>query len=177
MSLFFYPIFKTEHLLFPFSLTPFDICSKYPKLWSLIKISYKISFFVVSFIFFNNLFSHLFSSKISKSTFKNSLTAPDGLFLYVGNNYKTNEKIFISDKGLFQNVLVTGTIGSGKTSSVLYPFVNQLIAYASNCSSEKLGMLILDVKGNFYKKVKEFAINNNREDDLVIIEIRFFGKI
>ena len=68
-----------------------------------------------------------------------------------------------------QNILVTGTIGSGKTSSAMYPFTKQLIEYKSNISEEKLGMLILDVKGNYYKQILEYAKLYNLEDDLIII--------
>ena len=45
----------------------------------------------------------------------------------------------------------------------MYPFVEQLI-------SKNLGMLILDVKGNFYKKVNEFAKKYNRK--VTVIDIK-----
>ena len=64
--------------------------------------------------------------------------------------------MILPEKGLYQNVLVTGTIGTGKTSSALYPFTKQLIDHG-------IGMLILDVKGNFHQKVKEFAKESQRE--------------
>ncbi len=38
-------------------------------------------------------------------------------------------------------------------------------------NTEKLGMLILDVKGNYYLKVLEFAREYNRENDLIIISV------
>ena len=38
--------------------------------------------------------------------------------------------------------MITGTIGSGKTSSAMYPFTRQLIEYKSNNKKEKLGLLI-----------------------------------
>lgn len=44
----------------------------------------------------------------------------------------------------------------GKTSSAMYPFVEQLIG-------QNVGMLILDVKGNFHKKVNEFARKYNKK--------------
>ena len=51
----------------------------------------------------------------------------------------------------------------GKTSSAMYPFVNQLIMH-------NIGMLILDVKGNFHKKVKEFAKKYDRK--VIVIELK-----
>lgn len=53
----------------------------------------------------------------------------------------------------------------------MYPFTKQLISYSSKNPSQKLGMLILDVKGNYYKKVLEFASECNREDDIIVIEL------
>ena len=41
----------------------------------------------------------------------------------------------------------------------------------SDSDDEKLGMLILDVKGNFYKQVVAYAKELNRLDDLYVIEL------
>ena len=48
--------------------------------------------------------------------------------------------------------------------------LGQLIKYKYNSDSDKLGMLVLDVKGNFYSKVFDYAEQFNRIDDLIIIE-------
>lgn len=82
-----------------------------------------------------------------------------------------NALVCIPEKGLFQNILITGAIGSGKTSSAMYPITEQLIAYKSSNSSEKLGMLILDVKGNYIYQVLKYAKLYNREDDIIPIQI------
>ena len=84
---------------------------------------------------------------------------------------KNPEWITIDDKGLFQNILITGTIGTGKTASAMYPFAKQAMFYKSYDPEMKPGMLILDVKGNFYQKVEEFAEEAGRTDDLLIIEL------
>lgn len=60
------------------------------------------------------------------------------------------------------NVLVTGTTGSGKTSSVILPMLNNLI------SSGKSGVVI-DVKNNFTEKVYSIAKEYGREGDVVEI--------
>ena len=82
-----------------------------------------------------------------------------------------NEPIFIPEKGLYQNILITGTIGYGKTSSAMYPFTSQLIKYNSNNILKKLAILILDVKGNYFKQVLEYANSYNRLDDVIIIDL------
>ncbi len=81
------------------------------------------------------------------------------------------KKFIFGEKGLYQNILVTGTIGSGKTSSCLYPFTEQLINYKCNINSQKIGMLILDVKGNYHKIVRQYCKKYNRLSDLNILEI------
>lgn len=60
------------------------------------------------------------------------------------------------------NVLVTGTTGSGKTSSVILPMLNNLI------SSGKSGVVI-DVKNNFTEKVYNIAKEYGRGHDVVEI--------
>lgn len=79
--------------------------------------------------------------------------------------------IVIDDRGLYQNILITGTIGTGKTASAMYPFAKQLMFYKAYDPDMKPGMLILDVKGNFYKQTVEFAKEAGREDDIIIIEL------
>ena len=79
--------------------------------------------------------------------------------------------MYLSEEGLYQNILITGTIGTGKTSSAMYPFTEQLLNYMSQNNKEKCAMLILDVKGNYCEKVIEFADSAQRLNDLIIIDL------
>lgn len=165
------PIFTTSQLIIPYGLHHFDICSQYPLFWHYFKIAYLITYFLSSFIisnfiyltFFKNL---VFSKKLSKTSIK--LDTP---YLFLGKNLENSNLIYIPNKSLYQNILITGTIGSGKTSSAMYPFTEQLLKYNSLIPSEKLGMLILDVKGNFYKQVLLYANKYFRQEDIVLLEI------
>lgn len=49
----------------------------------------------------------------------------------------------------------------------MYPFLKQLMEY----DSSKIGMLILDVKGNFFKQVLKYANNFNRTSDIIEISL------
>ena len=109
------------------------------------------------------------NKNIIYSTSKNS-----SLFLNIGFN-KDNELISIPEKSLYQNILITGTIGTGKTSSAMYPFTEQLISYNNTNKNKKLAMLILDVKGNFFLQVELYAKKYNRLHDLIILDLS--GKI
>ena len=53
----------------------------------------------------------------------------------------------------------------------MYPFTEQLIKYNSAHSKDKIGMLILDVKGNYYLQIKKYAEKYNLSQDLIIIEL------
>ncbi len=110
----------------------------------------------------------LFSNNKIKTHSKNS---DDNLNLLIGLDEKTNNLVYIPESGLFQNFLITGTIGSGKTSSAMYPLTEQLMKFNQKNPKNKIGMLILDVKGNYYKQVKKFSQQYNLEKDLIVLEL------
>ena len=176
----FNPIFTATYLIFPYAVHPFDICSKIPVAWFYIKLIFKIMTFFNLFIFINSIFSMIFSKSInSKKKPKDKINIkhkPKGLNILIGKSVNENLPIYINENGLYQNLLITGTIGSGKTSSAMYPFCEQLIKYESDNIFGKIGMLILDVKGNFYKQVLQYANAYNRKDDVIVIELNGFYK-
>lgn len=134
-----------------------NINSKY---WLCLKVLHLISTLFFWLFISNSLYSKFFiiSPKIK---FKDS-TDYGNINLLLGHNVESNLPVIIPEKGLYQNVLITGTIGTGKTSSAMYPFVNQLM-------KKNLGMLVLDVKGNFHIKIKEFAKLYNKK--VTVIEL------
>ena len=81
------------------------------------------------------------------------------------------EYLIVPEKAMFQNFLITGTIGTGKTASVMYPFLKQALNYECDDPDKKAGMLILDVKGNFYEKAIEYARECGRADDIILINL------
>ena len=157
-------------------MRPFNIVSEQPNLWHFLKISY-IIFFVFSNIIYSNL---IYKTFILKSPFLNHTPninnySNDKLNLKIGYDEKSHQDIYVPESGLYQNFLITGTIGSGKTSSAMYPFTKQFMEYNSLNPDKKIGMLILDVKGNYYHQIKEYAKKYNLLNDLSVIEL--FGKI
>lgn len=54
----------------------------------------------------------------------------------------------------------------------MYPFTKQLIEFNYRNPNRKIGMLILDVKGNFYKQVLQYAKDFNLEKDLIVIGLK-----
>lgn len=178
------PIFVADHIIFPYAIHPFDICILYPKTWFYIKIMYVfLLLFIYSNIWLKIIRLRFKYYKKSIATHKPHVALnnkpqkhlpEDTLKILIGFDEK-NRSIFISGNGLYQNILITGTIGTGKTSSAMYPFSLQLMNYKQNNEKEKIGMLVLDVKGNFAKQIYEYANLTQRANDLVIIDLS--GKI
>lgn len=169
----FYPVYLSDNIIIKFAVHPFNICSKYPNGWKLIKVSYIVSLVISNLIISNIIYSFLFKkSPDIKNTKKIILSnnSNNELSLKIGLTLE-NEEIFLPISGLFQNILVTGTIGTGKTSSAMYPFTDQLIKFNNTSSDDKLGMLILDVKGNYHNQVKKYCEKYNRLNDLIVIEL------
>ena len=54
----------------------------------------------------------------------------------------------------------------------MYPFTRQLMEFNSKHEKNKIGMLILDVKGNFYQQVRKYAQQYHLEKDLIVIELK-----
>ena len=133
-----------------------------------------ISNLVISHFIFYRFFRKFFISnkKSSKQLedFNKMSTSYSKLNLLIGKNMD-NLDVYIPESGLYQNFIITGTIGSGKTSSAMYPFTEQLMKYNSQNRNDKIAMLILDVKGNYYDQVKKYSKMYNLEDDLIIIDL------
>ena len=165
----FLPIYYSKSIIFNLTLTPFDICSKYPNQWHTFKILFIIFQIISSFIVSKFVISKVYPF-INKLKKEQPSPTQSSLSILLGKKIN-NTLIYLNDKSLYQNIFITGTIGSGKTSSAMYPFTKQLIAYCNDNEKEKLGMLILDVKGNYHERVKEFCEKYERSKDLIIIDL------
>ena len=167
---------NSKEIIIKYAVHPFNLYEKNIVLWNNLKLLFCCSYLISSLIisnYFIKLFKFKklkFSQKISKKIKKNMPSTAGKLNLLIGKKEKNQENIYIPEKGLYQNFLITGTIGSGKTSSAMYPLTKQLLNF-SDRYDEKIGILLLDVKGNYYKQVKEFAYECGRIDDVVVIEI------
>ena len=171
--LLFNPIFTANEIVIFYGIHPIDICNKNPILWKNIKILYFI-FLLFSHMIYSNYLFELLNNKYTKKQEKQAIYNKEdtsNLNLLIGYNFDNNEQIILKESGLYQNFLITGTIGSGKTSSAMYPFTKQLLKYNSLNQDKKIAMLILDVKGNYYNQVKKYGIKYGIMEDLIIIEL------
>lgn len=120
----------SNEIIITYGVKPFDICQQNPKSWQYLKIIYIIvllfSNVVYSYYITNNIISKKCQKNSSMKKNKNSQKY-DKLNLLIGYDANTNENIYVPESGLYQNFLITGTIGSGKTSSAMYPFTRTII--------------------------------------------------
>lgn len=74
---------------------------------------------------------------------------------------KRNEKIvYLPYLGLYQNILITGSIGSGKTSAAITNILDGLL-------KNNMSGLIIDIKGNFVNIIENVAKKYNMLDKVV----------
>lgn len=115
MNFLFSPIFNSSTLIFPYAVNPFDIVTTYPTVWHYIKLVYSITFFISTYVLLNSFFNFIFFNlKIPKHIPKksNPTILQSNFNLLLGKISSSEEKIYIPEKSLYQNILVTGTIGS-----------------------------------------------------------------
>jgi len=79
--------------------------------------------------------------------------------------------LVIPERGLFTGIAIVGAIGSGKTAGCMYPFADQVLAYRAEDPDQRIGGLILEVKGDFCGRVREILTRHGRADDYVEISL------
>ncbi len=112
-------------------------------------------FIILSKIKNNNLIDKLFSNKEQNQDILalNEIT--------IAKDEQENV-IKIPISGLYQNVLITGSIGSGKTSSAIANITDELIGKGYKG-------LILDIKGNYVQTVDKICKKYGRQEQLFVL--------
>src|SRR5271163_4594023 len=103
----------------------------------------------------------------------------DELFLVVGEVHDPRKPVpakepywlTIPERGLFTGIAIFGAVGSGKTSCCMCPFAEQILAYKAADKEKRIGGLILEVKGDFCRKVKDILARHQRVEDYIEISL------
>src|SRR5712664_1949823 len=103
----------------------------------------------------------------------------DDLFLVVGEVHNPRKPVpakapywlTIPERGLFTGIAILGAVGSGKTSCCMLPFAEQILAYKAADKDKRIGGLILEVKGDFCRKVKDILGRHQRAEDYIEISL------
>src|ERR1700678_2217579 len=101
------------------------------------------------------------------------------LFLVVGEVHNPRKPVpakepywlTIPERGLFTGIAIFGAVGSGKTTCCMFPFAEQILAYRANDAVKRIGGLILEVKGDFCRKVKDILDRHGRSEDYIEISL------
>ena len=152
------PVFEAENISYSVAFINVAITEKFPIFWHYIKYIYCGTCLLSFWILTNSLYSALclVISFLGKNHSKSpvvSFEKKSDLCVDIGRNSQ-NKLVSIPISGLYQNVLVTGSIGSGKTSSLLYPLTLQLLELSFSERYET-AFLVLDVKGNYHSFVEK----------------------
>ena len=75
----------------------------------------------------------------------------------------------IPQRGLYTGILILGAVGTGKTSACMYPYVDQLLRWRARDKERKVGGLVLEVKGDFCRQVRDILTRADRAEDYVEI--------
>jgi hypothetical protein len=75
----------------------------------------------------------------------------------------------IPQRGLYTGVMILGAVGTGKTSACMYPYVEQLLRWRAQDPEQKVGGLVLEVKGDFCHQVRGILAGAGRSDDYLEI--------
>lgn len=154
-----YNFIKTNFMYINFFGKNIDISSILGENFILFKILYFVFFslFVINFVY--KFISYYIDKKSNKKiTLKN-----DELKIFIGKDEENND-IYIRNNGIFQNILITGSIGSGKTSAAISGIVLELV------KNNVLG-LIIDVKGNYAMELRKMLIKNSIDANIVEISL------
>ena len=80
----------------------------------------------------------------------------------------------IPDRGLFTGMAIFGAIGSGKTSCCMRPYAEQILSYRATTEKQRIGGLVMEVKGDFCYQVRKILTAAGRPEDYV--EVSLTGK-
>jgi hypothetical protein len=149
------------------------------------KYTYILFLYTTPYIVYSILFSglYIFALKIPKRIRPGRLPAyPDprkrtALSLVIGEIHNPRKPIpakdpywlIIPERGLFTGIAIFGAIGSGKTTCCMYLFAEQILAYKADDKDKRIGGLVLEVKGDFCKKIKEILAKHDRVEDYIEI--------
>jgi len=158
-----------------------------PWIFTLIQYSYLIMLFTTPYIVLSVVLSvgYIFLARPNQSTGNVSMPPyPDVAerkepFVVIGEIHRprrpepveTPKWLTIPARGLFTGIGIFGAIGTGKTSGCMYPFAEQLFGYRASDPRQRIGGLVLEVKGDFCYKVRAMLKRLGREEDFIDVSL------
>jgi hypothetical protein len=79
--------------------------------------------------------------------------------------------LVIPERGLFTGIAILGAVGSGKSSCCMFPYAEQILSYKAHDPDQRIGGIVLEVKGDFCRKVQQILERHGRGEDYVEISL------
>ena len=149
--------------------------------------SYGLFLYSTPFLFFSIVFSlayiHFYEPKPDEAAgglppYPDPVSRRD-LFLVAGELHRQLKPLpspdpswlCISERGLYTGVCVVGAIGSGKTQGFILPAMRQLFAYRAHDPERNLSGVVLEVKGDLCRQVRNILKGCGREEDYIDVSL------
>ena len=149
--------------------------------------SYRLFLYSTPFLAFSMLFSlayvHVYSPRRSQVSgplppYPDPLQR-ESLELIVGELHRQLKPkpspaprwLSIPERGLYTGTCVVGATGSGKTKAIVLPAMRQLFAYRAHDPERRLSGVVLEVKGDLCKQVKNILNECGREQDYIDVSL------
>ena len=163
------------------------IARRAPQAFLSFKYLYYVFLFTTPYLMFSTVLSglYIFTLKARRTISPGRLPKyPDShtraeLFLVVGEVHHPRKPgpaespswLTIPERGLFTGIAILGAIGSGKTSCCMHPFAEQILAYKADDKDKRVGGLVLEVKGDFCRKVRDILVHHRRAEDYIEVSL------
>ena len=181
MVLFYTRPFPEEHLFLKL------IAKRRPLAFQSFRWLYRVSLFTTPYMMYIGTLSALYVGTLK---FRPRVVAgqlpkyPDpqrreDLFLVLGEVHdqrrpgpsETPDWLVIPERGLFTGIAILGAVGSGKSSCCMFPYAEQILSYKAHDPEQRIGGIVLEVKGDFCRKVKQILDRHGRGEDYVEISL------
>lgn len=151
-------------------------------LWSYTFFLYTTPFLLLS-ILFSLAYIHLYVPRFEEAAaplppYPDPRTREE-LFLVFGEQHhqlkprpsSNPEWLAIPEQGLYTGTAVIGALGAGKTQAIILPAMRQLFAYQAKDPERKLSGIVLEVKGDLCRQLRDILKWCGREEDYVEVSL------
>jgi len=158
-----------------------------PQAFLSFKYIYAVCLFTTPFLLYSSVLSGLYVFTLKARRHVTAGRLPrypdppkrDDLFIVVGEVHNERKPgpsesprwLTVPERGLFTGIAIFGAVGSGKSSSCMYPFAEQILDYRASDKDARIGGLVLEVKGDFCRKIKQILDRHGRGEDYIEVSL------
>ena len=139
--------------------------------------------FLISSILFSLAYVHFYSPDLTLTAgalpaYPEPLARKD-LFLVLGEVHHQSKPepasnphwLTIPERGLFTGICAIGATGSAKTQGLILPAMRQLFAYQAHDPKSRLSGLVLEVKGDLCRQLRNILDDCGRAEDYIEVSL------